>query len=120
MPFRSQLAESNYQLTQNQGSIARLKLRDFYCKQRESQISTRIHKITKAGRRSLKQENMTLLLSYEAIDEEDYEAQDKIDDSIAFKTSGNSDTMCYYQARKALDWKIFIKAIIKEVNDHIK
>ena len=45
--------------------------------------------------------------------EEGYALQDDMDDPIAFKATGDPDTMCYYQAMRAPDKKQFVGAMIK-------
>ena len=55
---------------------------------------------------------------YDALHEEDYKLQDNMIDPIAFKASGDPDTMYYQQAISQPDRLEFIKAIVKEVNDH--
>ena len=56
---------------------------------------------------------------YHALHEDDFELQDKMRDPIAFKANSDPDTMYYHQAIRAPDRKEFLKAIIKEINDHI-
>ena len=56
---------------------------------------------------------------YDVLHEEDFELQDRMNDPIAFKASSDPDTMYYHEAMSAPDRKEFLKAIIKEVNDHI-
>lgn len=56
---------------------------------------------------------------YEVLHEDDYKLQDEMCDPIAFKATGDPDNMYYHQALKAPDKDEFLKAIIKEVNDHI-
>ena len=40
---------------------------------------------------------------YEVLHEEDYEIQDGIDDSIAFKATNDPDTVCYHEAMRKSD-----------------
>ena len=51
--------------------------------------------------------------------EDDYALQGKMCDPIAFKATEYPDNMYYHQALRAPDKDEFLKAIIKEVNDHI-
>ena len=55
---------------------------------------------------------------YEALHEDDYILQDEMKDPIAFKASSDPDNMYYHQAIKAPDKDEFLRAIIKEINDH--
>ena len=43
-----------------------------------------------------------------------------MDDPIAFKASGDPDSMHYHQAMRAPDKGHFINAMIKEVEDHVQ
>ena len=43
-----------------------------------------------------------------------------MDNSIAFKASGDLDTMHYHQAMRVPDQEQFMNAMIKEVEDHVK
>ena len=52
--------------------------------------------------------------------EDDYRLQEEMEDPIAFLASSNADTMYFDQAMKQPDCKEFIKAVVKEVNDHIE
>jgi hypothetical protein len=56
---------------------------------------------------------------YDALHEDDYVLQDAMDNPIAFLTQTDADTMYFDQAMQAPDRKEFVKACIKEVNDHI-
>ena len=56
---------------------------------------------------------------YEALHEDDYVLQEKMMDPIAFKANGDPDNMYYHQAIRAPDKEDFMKAIVKEINDHI-
>lgn len=56
---------------------------------------------------------------YDALHEDDYALQDAMDNPIAFLAQTDADTMYFDQAMQAPDRKEFIKAAIKEVNDHI-
>ena len=57
---------------------------------------------------------------YEVLHEEDYHIQDSMDDPLAFKASGDPDTMYYHEAMLAPDKREFLHAIVKEVNAHIE
>jgi len=57
---------------------------------------------------------------YEAMHEDDYRLQDEMTDPFAFLASSSPDTMYYDQAIRQPDREEFIKAIVKEVNDHIE
>jgi hypothetical protein len=56
---------------------------------------------------------------YDVLHEDDYRIQDNMRDPVAFMSSTDEDIMYYDQAMWAPDKQIFIKAIVKEVNDHI-
>jgi hypothetical protein len=57
---------------------------------------------------------------YEALHEDDYKLQDDMSDPIAFLSHhSDPDTMYFHEAVKQPDREEFIKAIIKEINDHI-
>jgi len=56
---------------------------------------------------------------YEAMHEYDYSIQTACDDPISFLTKTDADTMYLHQALREPDRDQFIKAVIKEVNDHI-
>jgi hypothetical protein len=52
--------------------------------------------------------------------EEDYKLQDMMNDPIAFLSQhGDPDTMYFHQAMRQPDRDEFIKALVKEINDHI-
>jgi hypothetical protein len=58
---------------------------------------------------------------YEVLHEDDYKLQDEMSDPIAFLArTSDPDTMYFHQAIRQPDREEFIKAIIKEINDHIK
>jgi hypothetical protein len=57
---------------------------------------------------------------YDVLHEEDFSIQDAMQDPIAFKASGDPDTMYYHQAMAASDKDQFLEAIVKEVNAHIE
>jgi hypothetical protein len=50
---------------------------------------------------------------------DEYRIQDEMADPIAFLAKADEDTMYFHQAMKAPDKKEFVKAIVKEMNDHI-
>jgi hypothetical protein len=56
---------------------------------------------------------------YDAIHEDKYRIQDDMADPIAFLAKTDEDTMYFHQAMKAPDREEFVKAIFKEMNDHI-
>jgi hypothetical protein len=82
----------------------------------------RIRKPTQRMKESLEQQRQAIAFQsyYEAMHEEDYLLQDEMMNPIAFLSQANQDTMYFDQAMKAPDSKEFIKAAIKEVNDHIE
>ena len=57
---------------------------------------------------------------YDVLHEDDYRLQDDMKDPIAFKASSDPDILYYHEAIRAADSKEFLKAIVKEVNDHIE
>ncbi len=57
---------------------------------------------------------------YYSLHQDDYAIQDQMLNPIAFKASGDPDTMYYHQAIREADKDDFLKAIVKEVNDHIE
>jgi hypothetical protein len=57
--------------------------------------------------------------SYDALHKDNYALQDAMDNPITFLAQMDADTMYFDQAMQAPDHKEFIKAAIKEVNDHI-
>jgi hypothetical protein len=56
---------------------------------------------------------------YDAMHEDEYRIQDDVTDPIAFLAKTDEDTMYFHQAMKAPEKEEFIKAIVKEMNDHI-
>jgi hypothetical protein len=56
---------------------------------------------------------------YDAMHEDEYRIQDDMTDPIAFLAKADEDTMYFHQAMKAPDKEEFVKAIVKEMNDHI-
>lgn len=69
---------------------------------------------------SMEQETLAFLSYFEAMHEEEYRLQDEMADPIAFLAKTGQDTMYFDEAMRQPDRKQFIKAVIKEVNDHIK
>jgi len=57
---------------------------------------------------------------YDAFHEDDYLLQDAMDHPIAFMTHTDGDTMYFDEAMRAPDRSEFVKACIKEMNDHIE
>jgi hypothetical protein len=51
--------------------------------------------------------------------EDEYRIQDEITDPIAFLANTDEDTMYFHQEIEAPDRDEFVKAIVKEMNDHI-
>jgi hypothetical protein len=51
--------------------------------------------------------------------EDEYRIQDEMTDPIAFLAKTDKDTMYVHQAMKAPDRDEFVKAIVKEMNNHI-
>jgi hypothetical protein len=57
---------------------------------------------------------------YEVLHEDDYKLQDEMTDPIAFLSHhSDPDTMYFHEAMRQPDREDFIKAVIKEINDHI-
>jgi hypothetical protein len=56
---------------------------------------------------------------YDAMHEDEYRIQDEMTDPIAFLAKADEDKMYFHQAMKAPDKGEFVKAIVKEMNDHI-
>jgi hypothetical protein len=56
---------------------------------------------------------------YDAMHKDEYRIQDDMTDPIAFLAKADEDTMYFHQAMKAPEKEEFIKAIVKEMNDHI-
>jgi hypothetical protein len=56
---------------------------------------------------------------YDAMHEDEYRIEDDMTDPIAFLAKADEDTMYFHQAMKAPDKEEFVKAIVKEMNDHI-
>jgi hypothetical protein len=58
---------------------------------------------------------------YEVLHEDDYKLQDDMSNPIAFLSRhSDPDTMYFHEAIQQPDREEFIKAIIKEINDHIR
>jgi hypothetical protein len=51
--------------------------------------------------------------------EDEYRIQDEMTDPIAFLAKTDEDTMYFHQEMKAPDRDDFVKAKVKEMNDHI-
>jgi hypothetical protein len=85
----------------------------------ESQYSC-ICKPTKWMQESLEQRNITFQAYYEAMHEDDSLLQNEMMNPIAFLSHANKDTMSFHEAMQAPDADEFIKAVVKEVNDHIE
>jgi hypothetical protein len=51
--------------------------------------------------------------------EDEYRIQDEMTDPIAFLAKTDKHTMYFHQSRKAPGRDEFVKAIVKEMNDHI-
>jgi hypothetical protein len=71
-------------------------------------------------RESREQAGIAFQTYYEAMHEDDYLLQDKLSDPVAFLTRTNRDTMYFDQAMREPDADEFVKAAVKEVNDHIE
>jgi hypothetical protein len=56
---------------------------------------------------------------YDVMHEDEYQIQDEMTDPIAFLAKTDKDTMYFHQAMKAPDRDEFVKATVKEMNDHI-
>jgi hypothetical protein len=56
---------------------------------------------------------------YDAMHEDEYRIQDDMMDPIAFLTKADEDTMYFHQAMKVPEKEELVKAIVKEMNDHI-
>ena len=84
--------------------------------------STRKKMITKRMRESLEQNRGRRAFSstyYDIMHEFDYSIQQESDDPIAFLVKTDADTMYLHQALKEPDRDQFVRAVIREVNDHI-
>ena len=86
--------------------------------------SSRQRKPTKRWPESSQQEDLALSAVtmsdyYCSLHEDDYRIQDELTNPIAFLAKADEDTMYFHQAMAAPDKHQFIKAIVKEVNDHI-
>jgi hypothetical protein len=55
---------------------------------------------------------------YDALHEDEYRVQDEMTDPIAFLAKTEEGKMYFHQAMKAPDSDEFVKAIVKEMNDH--
>ena len=80
----------------------------------------RIRKPTQRMKESREQEEIAFSTYYDAMHEDDYLLQEQMFDPVSFMTHANQDVMYYHQAMKAPDSKEFVKAVVKEVNDHIE
>jgi hypothetical protein len=80
----------------------------------------RVRKPTTRMKESLEQRDIAFQAYYEAMHEDDYLLQDEMQNPVAFLAHANKDTMYFHQAMKAPDRDEFIKAVVKEVNDHIE
>jgi hypothetical protein len=59
--------------------------------------------------------------AYDAMHKDDYKMQDDMTNPIAFLAqTSDPDTMYYHQAMKQPDRNEFVKAVIKEINDHVE
>lgn len=86
--------------------------------------------ITRSGRRVRPSQRMREAMQsedvvafsayYDAQHEQELQLQDEMEHPLAFMASSNADTMYYDQAIRQPDAPEFVKAIIKEVNDHIE
>jgi hypothetical protein len=56
---------------------------------------------------------------YDALHEEEYRVQDEMTDPIAFLAKIDEDTLYFHQASKAPHLDELVRAIVKEMNDHI-
>ena len=84
--------------------------------------STRNRRMTQRMQESLEQNAGPVSYSssyYEALHELEYRDQELRDDPIAYLAKMDNDTMYLHQALNEPDRDQFIKAVIKEVNDHI-
>ena len=57
---------------------------------------------------------------YDALHQDDYKLQDEMTEPISFLAKTDEDTMYYHQAMASPDKKEFLKAMVKEYNDHAK
>jgi hypothetical protein len=69
---------------------------------------------------SLEQQNIAFQAYYKAMHEDDYLLRNEMMNPIAFLSHANKDTMYFHEAMQAPDADKFIKAVVKEVNDHIE
>lgn len=86
--------------------------------------SRRNRTMTTRMRESLRQQGKELSFSavigeVDALHQDDYRIQDSMSDPISFMGLNEKDTMYFHEAMNAPDRDEFIKAIVKEVNDHI-
>jgi hypothetical protein len=56
---------------------------------------------------------------YDALHEDEYRVQDQMTDPIAFLAKTDEDTIYFHQVMKAPGRDEFVKAIVKEMNEHI-
>ena len=70
---------------------------------------------------SIEQCNLAFQSYYKVMHQDDYLLQEKmLKNPVMFMAAGNKDTMYFDQAMREPDANKFIKATIKEVNDHIE
>jgi hypothetical protein len=56
---------------------------------------------------------------YDAMHEDEYRIQDEMTDPVSFLAKTDEDAMYFHQAMKVMYPDEFVKAIVKEMNDHI-
>jgi hypothetical protein len=56
---------------------------------------------------------------YNALHEYGYRIQDEMKDPVHFMYATDEETMYYYPAMRAPDWRNSMEAVVKEVNEHI-
>jgi hypothetical protein len=80
----------------------------------------RVRRMTQRMRESKEQAGIAFQTYFEAMHEDDYLLQDEMTDPVAFLVKTNRDTMYFDQAMREPDADEFIKAAVKEINDHIE
>ena len=67
---------------------------------------------------SLQAEAMDPNKYYDALHQDDYKLQDDLKEPLSFLSKTQNDTMYFHQAMKEPDREEFVKAMVKEYNDH--
>ena len=90
----------------------------------ELRRSSRVRRMTTRMSESIQQQGREVSFAavdrtIEAMHEADYSIQDSMVDPISFAGITEKDTMYFHEAMAAADREEFIKAVVKEINDHI-